>query len=71
MIVYVSYVVPVIAIVDTRSGEVDRVVVDDECVRFDDEFLHEDQTPVKSARAKRRAFEIAETQIWPVWETGF
>lgn len=71
MIVYVSYMVPVIAIVDTRTAEVDSVVVDDESIRFDNEFLHEDQTPVKSARAKRRAYEIAETKVWPAWTVGF
>lgn len=71
MIVYISYTAPVIAIVNTRTREVERVVVDDECVKFDDMFLSEQQEPIKSARAKRVAYEIAETEIWPAWTVGF
>lgn len=57
----VYYTVPVCVTVDTDSGEVTRVVVDDEAV-----VLLPDQQ-----NCGPRAIEIAEAVSWPAWEFGF
>jgi hypothetical protein len=73
MKVEVLYDVPVSAVVDSESGEVERVVVWDEGVeRRDGEFAvvdAETETPVAD-EPRERAFEIAESATWPVWVLG-
>lgn len=56
----VVYAVPVIVEVDTDSGEVVRVNVDDGSAKLD-----------PGENPESEAVKIAETTGWPAWEFGF
>ena len=77
MRVRLIYDVPVSVIVDLDTGEVNRVVVEDEDTKLtdpteafdhdaDDQALRVDDTEVIQAAA-----DIAETKLWPRWEFGW
>lgn len=73
MKVQVQYDVPVSAVVDTESGEVEDVIVWCEAVEGrDGDFAvvgAETQMPV-TVKQRERALEIAESAMWPAWEIG-
>ncbi len=73
MKVDVQYDVPVSAVVDTESGQVESVIVWDEAVEpRDGEYAVvdvESQIPVEASQAER-AQVIAESATWPAWEIG-
>ncbi|MGH2951729.1 MAG: hypothetical protein ACRDKX_06765 [Solirubrobacterales bacterium] len=73
MRVQVQYDVPVSAVVDTASGEVEGVVVWCEAIEpRDGEFAvvgAHGQMPV-AWEEQERALKIANTAIWPEWEIG-
>jgi len=60
-IVELTGVVPVYVEVNTKTGEVVRVVVDDATVRLNDPENEKE----KAARA------IADLALWPSWEFGW
>lgn len=71
---HVEYTVPVIAVVDLDEGTVTRVVVSDEEIKGPNEVLEavgvgagRDLTGTEKTRAKQ----IAESTIWPAWDTGW
>lgn len=72
-LVNVCYRVPVVAQVDTETGEIDRVVVDDESVsdveycETTDECMPLDENHPDAVKAR----EIAESVMWPRWSFGF
>lgn len=63
----VLYTCPVVVEVDTDTGEIVRVNVDDENVRLDPAQIE----AAKDNEAERVATEIAEEATWPAWEFGF
>ena len=71
--VHVEYDVPVSAIVDTETEEVERVVVwCDGIEQRDGEYAvvtTEDEKPV-SQKERERAEEIVESTTWPAWDFG-
>jgi hypothetical protein len=73
MKVQVQYDVPVSAVVDTATGEVESVIVWDEAIeRRDGEFAvvgADTQVPVATG-PRERALEIAESAAWPAWAMG-
>jgi hypothetical protein len=74
--VHVNYTVPVVAVVNLATGEVDRVVVVDDEVKLDPDYGNRGVTndaadPADDAVADA-ALEIAEgDEPWPGWEFGF
>ena len=62
MEVELTYSAPVFVTVDIDTGEVLSVTVGDEMLTIDEDKLTPDQ---------RSAYEIAEKEMWPVWEHGF
>jgi hypothetical protein len=71
--VQVTYNVPVIVVVDTDAGTVDRVVVSNEEIALDEVEpvrKHDDQSEVSDSEAQQ-AVDIAETDSWPAWDQGF
>jgi hypothetical protein len=73
MLVNVCYRVPVVVVVNTTTGHIERVTVDDEsisgieyCERASD--CHPLGADTDTARTARR---IAESDVWPAWEFGF
>lgn len=77
MICNVEYAAPILAQVDTETGEVKRVVVMDELVRLvrnDEGFPVVEQQgaiPLHDNETAARAATIAETGDWPAWEFGW
>lgn len=66
MRVVVVYQVPVLVEVDTTSGLVESVIVDDEAVSGPLDVM----LGVGGDDERRRAFEIAEEADWPAWQLG-
>ena len=66
----VYYVVPVCVTVDLDSGEVVRVVVDDEAIRKPSDAM----PPYVSAPPtdeEADAYDVAESHPWPGWGFGY
>jgi len=82
MEVHVNYHVPVVAVVDTDTGEVTQVVVIDEAIELD---AGRPVTAERTVRpgvgllrfkdvvgaARDRAIEAAESGAWPGWQFGW
>lgn len=69
--VWVEYMIPVLVCVDTKSGEVTRVVQVGEETRASGKAFKADLlTPVKKKK-REKATAIAEDYPWPTWESGF
>lgn len=70
MTTYVHYRVPLIAEVETGTGEVVSVHLVDERIEGPLTVTDCDGNEAKSKK-RRRAIEIAETQPWPGWTAGW
>ena len=73
MLVNVCYRVPVVAVVDTETGKIERVIVDDVSISKPEYCETSDDCralPDKNRHAQR-AVKIAESQEWPAWSIGF
>lgn len=73
MEVQVWYKVPVACHVDTESRRVTRVVVIDEMIALDEDegVTLADYSAQAPARVRALAVKIAESDDWPVWESGY
>jgi hypothetical protein len=69
MTTYVHYRVPLIAEVETGTGEVVSVHLVDERIEGPLAVTDWDGSEAKPKR-RRRAIEVAETQCWPGWTAG-
>lgn len=70
MTTYVHYQVPLIAEVETGTGEVISVHLIDERIEGPLTATDCDGNEAKPKK-RRRAIEIAETQRWPGWTAGW
>jgi hypothetical protein len=69
MTIFVRYLVPVLAEVDTEASRVVRIQVDDEAVgRAEDAFVIDGEE--LSAADRDAAVAIASSGPWPAWEFG-
>lgn len=71
--VQVEYVLNVYAFVDTETGEVTKVVEDNDNIQPTGEVLREDGTnptlmTLEERRDRDKAREIANNAEWPAWE---
>jgi hypothetical protein len=69
MTVFVRYLVPVLAEVDTEASRVVRVQVDDEAVGGAEDAFVIDGSEL-SAADRDAAVAIASSGPWPAWEFG-
>jgi hypothetical protein len=70
MTTYVHYRVPLIAEVETGTGEVISVHLADEQIEGPSAVTDRDGAEAKPKK-RRKAIEIAETQRWPGWIAGW
>jgi hypothetical protein len=72
-LVQVEYRVPVIAVVDTQTRTIRRVVADGESISRDEDatlVLDDGVTPAEDEDAAT-ALQVVETEEWPAWTHGF
>jgi hypothetical protein len=75
----ISYIAPIEVVVDTETGEIDRVVVIDESIALDRDDCAPDRkaihgegyTPLEDQATRDRALLMAETAEWPAWHHGW
>jgi hypothetical protein len=66
----VAYSVPVAVFVDLDTGEVTRVVVEDEAMSDPLSAFPDDGDQLTSDQ-RERAVDIAESAEWPSWDIGY
>lgn len=73
MQVTVTGEVPVYVVIDTETGEVDRVIVDDEhFTHLGDDACDETGMPISDQAIIERAIAIVDGDVdWPAWEFGW
>jgi len=69
MVIYVHYKVPLLAEVETETGEVLSVHLNDEAIEGPLEVTADGGD--LSGAIRQRALRIAESSIWPGWEAGW
>ena len=70
--IHIDYAVPVTVVVDTDTGIIERVVVDDEMVELVVPHTGSDETGAEVPEdLLRQAADIAEESHWPAWEVGW
>lgn len=70
MKVHVNYMVPAYAVVDTDTGEVERVAVEDEAAKPTGEVTTPEGDDVRDLLAYDTALRIAKSAEWPEWTIG-
>lgn len=71
-IIHIDYAVPVTVVIDTDTGTVERVVVEDEMVGLVVPHTGADDTGAEVPEdLLRQAADIAEANHWPAWEVGW
>jgi hypothetical protein len=73
VIASISYTVPVQVLVDTETGEVQRVVVIDDSIDSDPATYTVDYDTLAplSRDEARKAYELAGQAMWPSWDFGW
>lgn len=70
MSAFVRYLYPIHAEVGLKTGDVVRVVVDDEAPGRPVEVLDETLAPADPS-TREAALQVAESMIWPSWDHGW